>query len=85
MLIRKSASAILFFILAFDAYALPYKCYIFSVGEPMLRGDTIYYPVRRVCYSPGGSYRVQESDYTVDEINAEDYKPAPMPPPPNDP
>jgi hypothetical protein len=80
MLIRKLAIAISFCILVFDAYALPSNCYIFSVGEPVLRGDTIYYPVRRVCYNSNGEkYRVQESEYTVDEINAESYEPAPMP------
>ena len=70
-------TAILFFILAFNAYASPPTCYIFSVGEPVLRGDTIYYPVRRVCYYHDG-HRVQESDYTVDEINAESYEPRPQ-------
>jgi len=83
MLIRKLSIAISFCILVFDAYALPPNCYIFSVGEPVLRGGTIYYPVRRVCYYNDG-HRVQESDYTVDEINAENYEPGP-PPPPNDP
>ena len=79
MLIPK-AIAILFFILAFSAYALPRNCYIYSVGEPVLREGTIYYPVRRVCYSSNGEgYRVQESDYTVEEINAENYEPGPQP------
>ena len=67
-------------LLASNAYALPRNCYIISVGEPVLRDDTIYYPVRRVCYNHDGGYRVQQSDYTVEEINAENYEPGPPKP-----
>ena len=65
--------AMVILLLVSNAYASTPTCYIFSVGEPVLRGDTIYYPVRRVCYYFDG-YRVQESDYTIDEINAENYE-----------
>ena len=79
MLIRKLAIAISFCILVFDAHALPRNCYIYSVGPPELREDTIYYSVRRVCYNHDGAYRIQRSYYTVDEINAENYEPGPQP------
>ncbi len=84
MLIPESIAILVFtLLLAFDAYALPHNCYIFSVGPPEIHGDSTYYSVRRVCYDGKGGYRVQESPYTVEEINAENYEPAPMPSPPS--
>jgi len=71
---------VILLILVFDAYALPHNCYIVSVGPPEIHGDSTYYSVRRVCYDKKGGYRVQESDYTVEQINAENFEPD-LPPP----